>query len=180
MEPKRKRDRSGVRKRAIAEGAVRYFTGTPCVRGHVADRQTSNGMCVECGKVRAAESIDARRDAVRRSTERNKEKNKAARKQAFADYKKRHRAKVNAWNMKRVADKAKRTPGWLTEEDFWLLEQAYDLARLRTELSGFVWHVDHVLPLRGRFVSGLHVPTNVQVIPGVENLRKHNRYEVAL
>ena len=73
----------------------------------------------------------------------------------------------------------KRTPVWLSEDDKWLIEQAYELAAMRTRMLGFVWHVDHILPLTGRKVSGLHVPTNLQVIPGAENSRKHNRYEVA-
>ena len=68
-----------------------------------------------------------------------------------------------------------RVPTWLSAEDTWLMAQAYELAALRTKLFGFTWHVDHIIPLNGRTVSGLHVPTNLQVIPGVENLRKGNR-----
>jgi hypothetical protein len=59
------------------------------------------------------------------------------------------------------------------------MEQAYELAQLRTNIFGFPWHVDHTIPLRGRIVSGLHVPTNLQVIPGAENSRKGNRMGVA-
>lgn len=33
---------------AIKEGKTRFFTGLPCIRGHRALRQTSNGNCVEC------------------------------------------------------------------------------------------------------------------------------------
>lgn len=76
---------------------------------------------------------------------------------------------------KQHADKLQRTPAWLTEDDHWMIEQAYELAALRSQMFGFPWHVDHVLPLRGKTVSGLHVPINLQVIPGVENLRKGNR-----
>ena len=36
--------------------------------------------------------------------------------------------------------------------------------------------VDHVIPLHGKLVSGLHVETNLQYLPGVENNRKGNRY----
>lgn len=72
----------------------------------------------------------------------------------------------------------KRVPTWLSDDDKWLIEQAYDLASLRTRSLGFPWHVDHIIPLNGRRVSGLHVPANLQVIPGVENLRKGNRMEL--
>ena len=87
--------------------------------------------------------------------------------------------KDNACKAKNRIARAKRVPTWLDEDDKWIIEQAYELAALRTKMFGFPWHVDHVLPLNGRKVSGLHVATNLQVIPGVENSRKHNRYEVA-
>ena len=86
------------------------------------------------------------------------------------------KANTRANDAKRHAAKIQRTPAWLTIDDLWMLEQAYDLAAMRTKLFGFSWHVDHVLPLQGKYVSGLHVPTNVRVIPGVENVRKANRY----
>jgi len=73
----------------------------------------------------------------------------------------------------------KRVPTWLSDDDKWFIEQIYDLAALRTRLLGFSWHVDHIIPLNGKKVSGLHVPSNLQVIPAVENLRKHNRFEVS-
>jgi 5-methylcytosine-specific restriction endonuclease McrA len=56
------------------------------------------------------------------------------------------------------------------------MDEAYDLARLRTISTGINWHVDHVVPLRSKIVSGLHSHTNLEVIPGVENLRKTNRF----
>ena len=80
---------------------------------------------------------------------------------------------------KRRAAKLQRTPVWLSDDDCWMIEQAYELAATRTKLFGFSWHVDHVIPLQGKTVSGLHVPTNLQVIPGKENLMKHNKCEVA-
>lgn len=74
--------------------------------------------------------------------------------------------------------RSQRTPAWLNDEDLWMIEQAYELAAMRTKMFGFKWHVDHILPLNGKLVSGLHVPTNLQVIPWIENLKKHNKFEV--
>jgi predicted Fe-S protein YdhL (DUF1289 family) len=95
---------------------------------------------------------------------------------AKTKWKRNNIGKVRADTVKRRAAKLQRTPAWLTVDDLWMLEQAYELAALRTKMFGFSWHVDHIIPLQGKLVSGLHVPTNVRVIPGVENVRKANRY----
>jgi hypothetical protein len=67
-------------------------------------------------------------------------------------------------------------PPWLSEEDRWMVQEVYELAQLRSDMLGFSWHVDHVVPLRGKTVSGLHVLWNLQVIPGVENMSKSNKF----
>ena len=74
------------------------------------------------------------------------------------------------------ARKANRTPTWLTDDDRWIIEEAYELARRREQATGFAWHVDHIIPLHGKNVCGLHVPTNLQVIPAKANIAKSNHY----
>lgn len=93
------------------------------------------------------------------------------------EYTKQNRDKYNAYSKLRKAAQAHRTPSWLTTDDLWLMEEIYTLATLRTSVTGLLWHVDHVVPLRGRLVSGLHVPTNLQVITQAENLRKLNSWD---
>ena len=68
-----------------------------------------------------------------------------------------------------------RTPKWLSVDDLWLMEEAYTLAKLRNDVTGILWHVDHIVPLQGNSVSGLHVPWNLRVIPAIENMSKGNR-----
>jgi len=85
---------------------------------------------------------------------------------------------INTISAKRRSAKIHRTPKWLTKDDLWLIKEAYELAVLRTKMLGYSWHVDHIIPLRGKLVSGLHVPTNLQVIPAKENHIKTNKFEV--
>lgn len=96
-------------------------------------------------------------------------------KKAKRKYKERNVGKTRANTIKRRLAKIQRTPAWLNADDFWLMEQAYDLAALRSKVFGFQWHVDHVFPLQGRRVSGLHTPLNLQVIPWIENVKKANK-----
>ena len=113
---------------------------------------------------------------VRSAEWRAKNPNHAGASEAKKKWKKENAHKVRADTVKRRTAKMKRTPAWLTEDDFWLIEQAYELATLRTKMFGFSWHVDHVIPLQGKNVSGLHVPTNLQVIPWIQNVSKANKY----
>jgi hypothetical protein len=94
----------------------------------------------------------------------------------YQDWAKRNPAKVNAKWMKRDAAKKHRTPSWLTLDEFWMIEQAYDIAAKRSQMLGIEFHVDHIVPLQGKTVSGLHVPWNLQVIPAKLNQQKSNHF----
>ena len=85
-------------------------------------------------------------------------------------------SKVIANANKRRADKATRTPKWLTDEQWSAMDEFYFHAQKLSEETGVVHHVDHIVPLRGKRVSGLHVPWNLAVITATENLRKSARY----
>ena len=93
-------------------------------------------------------------------------------KQYQLEYKKKHPAKINALGRKRKHGKNKRTPIWLTDIDYERIETQYKLSDILTKLTGQRYHVDHIIPLHGKLVSGLHVPSNLQVIPAIDNLKK--------
>jgi hypothetical protein len=117
----------------------------------------------------------------------NPEKTTAKKAKWRQENKQKHNAINRIWNSKnkhikaalqakRKAAQLQRTPKWLTDTDLWIIEEAYHFAQLRTNLFSFPWHVDHIIPLQGKNVSGLHVPSNLRVIPGSENVKKSNKY----
>lgn len=68
-----------------------------------------------------------------------------------------------------------RIPKWLSETHRHEIDEIYRLAARRTQETGVEHDVDHIVPLRAKNVSGLHVPWNLQVITATENRRKGNR-----
>ena len=81
----------------------------------------------------------------------------------------------NALEAKRRAVKLQATPPWLTKDDFAAIQQFYTMSNQLTELNGKIYHVDHIIPLLGKTVCGLHVPWNLQILDGPENLAKSNK-----
>lgn len=98
------------------------------------------------------------------------EKQKAWRKK-WADN---NKATLNARNAKRRAIKLSATPSWLTLEDIENIRILYrEASNMSNEFQKF--HVDHIVPLLGNNVCGLHVPWNLQILPAETNLRKSNK-----
>ena len=62
-----------------------------------------------------------------------------------------------------------------SELDEFAFEEAFHLCQLREAITGFKWHVDHIVPLNHKNACGLHVAQNFQVIPAYLNCKKGNR-----
>lgn len=75
-------------------------------------------------------------------------------------------------NHKRRAAQDRATPQWC---DMKKITEIYRLARELTKKTGVKYVVDHIYPIKGKYVSGLHVHENLQIITHVENLRKSNK-----
>ena len=89
-----------------------------------------------------------------------------------AEYQRNNPAKANASTAKRHAAKLLRTPKWLNPAHWVEINAMYEY----NEIMLGDWEVDHIVPLQGEFVSGLHVPWNLQVLSQSENGSKSNRY----
>ena len=84
--------------------------------------------------------------------------------------------KKNARTARRRAAKIQRTPNWLTVDDYHAIRTLYETAAALTKSTGIKHHVDHIIPLQGRTVSGFHCPTNLQILTQSENCSKHNKF----
>ena len=82
-----------------------------------------------------------------------------------------------AASSKRRAAKLSASPDWDAELTDFVTKEAITLARDRARHFGFGWDVDHIIPLQGKTVSGLHVWNNLRVIPASINRSKSNKYE---
>lgn len=102
-------------------------------------------------------------------------KNPESRKKAYSKYAKTYPDKINAKTAKRRAAKRQSIPLSLTVEQYKQIKLWYTRASEIKKFTGEIWHVDHIVPIRGEFVSGLHVPWNLQLLPASENCAKGNR-----
>ena len=166
-----------------------YCTGKQCKRGHFGNRYKSNNECVEC----RAEKNKLLKDKQDKWSAENKERVNAVTRWRYHNnieaQRERSRNKYlfnrdkvvqtnNAWMAKnpkignhyaakRRAAKRQRTPIWA---DINAIKDFYAKCP-----EGY--HVDHIIPLRGKTVSGLHVLNNLQYLPASENQKKFNLLE---
>ena len=91
-------------------------------------------------------------------------------------YRKANPEKVNFLTAKRRAAKLQRIPKWLTKSDWIEIRWAYTEARRLTKLTGIQHEVDHIIPLQGKKVSGLHCPQNLQILTSQANKEKSDSF----
>ena len=184
-----------TRAEAKAKGATHYFTGEPCKHGHIAARKTK-GACVECLKAEWQQATENRAEYFRAYNKREdiKERkhewyiaNHEQVKQTAATrpvevlreyrnaWKERNKLQVRADTKARRRKHRDATPPWLTRKQKSEIRQLYQIAITMTKTTGEQYVVDHIIPLRGEFVCGLHVPWNLRVITQEENLAKSNK-----
>lgn len=190
--------------KSIGEGKYEEMA-EPCRNGHLSYRYLSNGACWACQDARRrqyrASEKGARTEAASRKAayDRNPEKYREASRKRFSNnpglaaeqsrmWRERNPDAVKAYSARYVreqsalkarlaadytARKLRATPAWADPEA--ILEVYREAERLTAE-TGIAHEVDHVVPLRGKQVCGLHVAENLRAIPKAENRKKYNTF----
>lgn len=191
---------------AKAMGLRWYFTGQPCAKGHMAKRSVSNRECRACVDARRADKdlrdpnrarernfkryhkdIKASRKKVREARKLHGDARREYDRERYQDPKRKawQKRQAKAWGK---ANRGKRnriiaarrwwvkraTPAWLNADHMESIKAIYAEA---ASYGVGIMHVDHIVPIRGESVCGLHVPWNLQILPSAENVAKGNRYE---
>ena len=128
------------------------------------DSTKSDGLCNYCKLCKS-----------KRCKERWNKNNKKANAQK-RDYYKKNKSLYLAKNALARAVKLKATPSWLTDEHKEEMKNIYIVCKTVSSKTNKKHHVDHIVPLKGYNICGLHVPWNLAIIPQRMNLAKSNTF----
>lgn len=141
------------------------------------ERQTTDEAYRNRAKTRAADwykdNSTRARGNVKAWAERNPEKTCEYKKRWAASNQEIERQRKRVREAKRRAIKFQAIPIWANPA---LIEDFYYTADMLGMHTGEAYHVDHMVPLCSKLVCGLHVESNLQILPGVENCSKGNRH----
>lgn len=129
---------------------------------------------------RAAKCIPCYIEHYKKRYRDNCEDRKAYQREYGKQYRKTQRWAVNAKEAKRKASQRNATPPWLTKEHLAQIKDVYRGAKEMETVFPWKQEVDHIVPIRGKTVSGLHVPWNLQILSARENASKSNSFSERL
>lgn len=135
-----------------------------------------SGICKACHSIstRVWQKRSKKWDLYRKQYDIDNSEKELARKSL---YKRLRPEKRREWEAKRRAAYKRATPKWLTPRQHDEIKAYKVLAAELQWLSEERLVVDHIIPLLGRNVSGLHVPWNLQILPASLNCSKSNKCE---
>ncbi len=147
-----------------------------CVSAYKKDYYARNKQSIlELRKKYYEENKDKVAENIKDYQARNKDK--------IADYQVEYRvnnkSRLNALRRKYEMSKLQATPKCLIDSDFVAMSDFYKEAELLSK-QGSKFHVDHIIPIQGKLVCGLHVPWNLRVINFKDNLSKSNKLDEIL
>lgn len=134
-------------------------------------------VCKKNANYKARVSDPVKKKACLERAAKWRKENPERAKSRVSEWQKVNRGRCNAISMKYIASKIRATPDWLTK---YMLEEIRDIYWVASDLSKVSpdnYHVDHIVPLQGNNVCGLHVPWNLQVLPSDINIAKRNTHE---
>lgn len=130
---------------------------------------TNSLWCIECRKeVNKIYWQEYYKKHKQKILSKNRKYNKEYNKQYVKSWLKNHPYMAKFYSASRRVAKQKRTPKWADLEK---IKQIY-LKCPRRKV------VDHIIPLRGKYVSGLHVHNNLQYLTRRQNNKKHNQFNI--
>ena len=135
-------------------------------------------QCKLCVSIRNKARYELKKEAIRQQVKEyratNRDRVLIARREYSKKYYIKNKPQRNAIGRQYQANKIKRTPKWLSKEQKVEVQKFYEEAHRLTASLGRRYVVDHIVPLQGRTVSGLHVPWNLQILTKEDNSSKSN------
>jgi hypothetical protein len=104
--------------------------------------------------------------------------NPERKRQMDLEFAEKNKALVTSYKAKRRATLRQAMPSWLTQDQILQIRAIYAEAKRLSDETGIPHDVDHIVPLAGKIVSGLHVPWNLRAIPKIENNRRPRIYQI--
>jgi hypothetical protein len=152
------------------------------------DKHSKDGYCYTCSECQKIKYHLNKDNKLKRQRERYLEKrheilerqkaynmkNKVSRYKYRKDHYSRNKDAALSYWSKRRAIKLNATPKWLTKDHFEEIKDFYTAAVMFKLYTGVEYQVDHIVPLQGKNVCGLHVPWNLCILTESENKRKGN------
>ena len=132
-------------------------------------------QCIKCFKISKKRYAKSRKEIENTQKKEWATKNPLKVIEARQKWKENNPGKVLTSKINRKERIRLATPAWLDEVQKKVIEAIYEMAELRTLMFGTPYHVDHIIPLRGKNVCGLHVPWNLETVPAKENLQNGNK-----
>jgi hypothetical protein len=137
--------------------------------GHTYSKDGYHNQCKACIKIYRDSNKERQKQYKKDWDKTNKEYLKEFFKAHYQANKTAYRAK----GAKYRASQLRATPSWA---DLSCIKDFYECALAFRLYTGKEYHVDHIVPLQGKTVCGLHCEANLQVLPSVENVSKGNRW----